>query len=82
MKEHFLAVSGCVVLECRIDFRGCYDVDAGTLSSLPGIVAWVLRRRKWLIIAYAVLLHLLVYSLGVAYASCSKEMAVKGGSLP
>ena len=48
---------------------------AGLLGSLPGAVGWVLRHRKWLVIGYAVLLHLLVYSLALSYASCTKSTA-------
>lgn len=35
----------------------------------------MLRHRKWLAIGYAVLLHLLVYSLALSYASCTKSAA-------
>ena len=46
---------------------------AGVMSSLPGLLGWFLRYRKWLVIGYAVLLHLLVYSLALSYASCTRE---------
>ncbi len=46
---------------------------AGVMSSLPGMLGWCLRYRKWLVIGYAVLLHLLVYSLALSYASCNRE---------
>lgn len=50
-------------------------VRAGALGSLPGVVGWILRHRKWLIIGYAVFLHLLVYYLSLSYATCSRDTA-------
>ena len=50
-------------------------VHAGALASLPGIVGWVLRHRKWLVIGYAVFLHLLVYYLSLSHATCTSNAA-------
>lgn len=55
---------------------------AGLLGSLPGAVGWVLRHRSWLAIGYAVLLHLLVYSLALSYASCTRSAAAKLAEKP
>jgi hypothetical protein len=48
-------------------------VRAGALGSLPGVIGWFLRHRKWLVIAYAVCLHLLVYYLALSNATCSRD---------
>ena len=45
-------------------------------------MGWVLRHRSWLAIGYAVLLHLLVYSLALSYASCTRSAAAKLAEKP
>ena len=54
----------------------CWMAAGGARGTAAGVVGWVLRHRRMLVIAYAVALHCLVYYLLLSRGSCSQVRAL------
>ena len=58
-------------------FIACCSAAGIARGTAASVVGWVLRRRRMLVIAYAVALHCLVYYLLLSRGSCAQVRSLK-----